>query len=84
MLEKLTTWGRSHLKQITNFFKQAIKVIKNPNRCIDSIEGKSSQVLVNVLKPYFIKFFEFQNLPHILKPLLGPMLHIGKMTSNQS
>jgi hypothetical protein len=48
------------------------------------IEGKSSQVLVNVLKPYFIKKIEFQNLSHILKPLLGPMLHIGKKTSNQS
>jgi hypothetical protein len=42
------------------------------------IERRSSQVLVNVLKPYFIKKIEFQNLSHILKPLLGPMLHIGK------
>jgi hypothetical protein len=48
------------------------------------IEGKSSQVLVNVVKPYFMKKIEFQNLSHILKPLLGPMLHIGKKTSNQS
>jgi len=68
MPKNLAMCGRTHLKQTMQIFKQALKVIKKTQQMQGKIEGKSSQVLVNVLKPYFIKFFEFQNLPHILSP----------------
>jgi hypothetical protein len=43
MSKKLTTCGRSHLKQIMQIFKRALKVIKKPNRCIEKLKENQAK-----------------------------------------